>query len=187
MASRSLLKPRRWWASFSGINTPGNSNATSLKRAAVMVLLRHGDRFLLLQRANEPNRGLFVPVGGKVDPHEDPRSTAVRETKEETGIDLDAARIRYAGSLVETSPVAYNWWLAVYLADIDLVDPPPACNEGNLEWVHVEDLHRIAKPPSNEAIYDYVLRGQPFAFNAVYDASLTLVSMDDEISGEAVL
>ena len=38
-----------------------------LKRATVMVVLRSGDQFMLLKRAKEPNKGLYVPVGGKIE------------------------------------------------------------------------------------------------------------------------
>ena len=55
-----------------------------LKRSAAMVVLRNEDRFLLLKRNKEPNAGRYVPVGGKLDPFEDPFTAAQRETLEET-------------------------------------------------------------------------------------------------------
>ena len=83
-----------------------------LKRAAAMIILRADDQFLLLKRAKEPNRGMYVPVGGKLEPYEDPYTAALRECEEETGIKLD--KLKYAGSLVESSPLKYNWWCSVY-------------------------------------------------------------------------
>ncbi len=156
-----------------------SSFPAGLKRTAAMVVLRHQDQFLLLKRAKAPNRGRYVPVGGKVDPHEDPRTTAIRETWEETGIKL--TELRYGGSLVESSPVDYNWWCAIYVADIEYIDPPP-CDEGILEWVSFERLPTLPTPPTDAAIYDFLRRGQPFAFNARYNADLELVWMMEEIS-----
>ena len=43
-----------------------------LKRAATMVVLRHQDQFLLLKRAKPPFIGHYLPVWGKLEPHEDP-------------------------------------------------------------------------------------------------------------------
>jgi 8-oxo-dGTP diphosphatase len=52
-----------------------------LKRVAVICILRNQTNFLLLKRFNEPLKGLYVPVGGKVDPYENPYETALREVK----------------------------------------------------------------------------------------------------------
>jgi len=43
-----------------------------LKKVAAMCILRSGDQYMLLERYNEPNKGMYVPVGGKVEPYESP-------------------------------------------------------------------------------------------------------------------
>ena len=35
-----------------------------------MCILQQGDQFLLLKRGKEPNKGMYVPVGGKLEPFE---------------------------------------------------------------------------------------------------------------------
>ena len=77
------------------------------KRPAVLCILQADDKFLLLLRNRQPNRGLYTPVGGKINPFESPVQAAIRETHEETGISLKNPQ--YRGTLVETSPVEYNW------------------------------------------------------------------------------
>ena len=149
-----------------------------------MVVLRHDQRFLLLKRAKPPYQGHYLPVGGKVDPFEDPYSAAVRELFEETGFQV--AQLRYAGSLIETSPTAYNWQSNIYVADIEPVDPP-ACPEGILEWVTFQQIPFIPTPPTDWHIYQYLMREQPFAFNAVYDEAMTLLRMVEEIEGKVVV
>jgi len=152
-----------------------------LKRAAVMVVLRSGNQFMLLKRANEPNKGLYVPVGGKVDPFEDPLQTAIRETKEETGITIRAPR--YAGSLVETAPVKYNWWCSIYVADIPWQEAPP-CDEGELAWIPFDELETLATPPTDWAIYQYMAQEKPFAMRAIFDADLNMLELVEEIEGK---
>lgn len=149
-----------------------------------MVVLRHQASFLLLERANEPHKGKIVPVGGKLDPFEDPYTAAIRETWEETGIRLE--QLQYAGVLIESSPTAYNWQCNIYVADIPFQAPPP-CDEGLLKWIKYEEIPTILTPPTDWHIYQYLMRGQIFAFNAIYDDSLTLVRMVDEIKGEIVV
>lgn len=164
---------------MSSINFP-----KGLKRSAAMVVLRHGDKFLLLKRIKPPYVGHFLPVGGKLDPHEDPYSAAMRELREETGIIVE--KLRYGGSLIETSPLDYNWQSSIYLADIEWMAPPP-CPEGELEWISFDQLREIPTPPTDWHVYQYLVSNRPFAFNAVYNDAMELLSMVEEIEGIAVL
>lgn len=151
-----------------------------LKRAAVMIVLRCGDKLLLLKRNKAPNAGMYVPVGGKVEPYEDTYETALREVKEETGIQLES--VKYCGSLVETSPVKYNWWCSIYLADIPY-QPAPPCDEGVLEWIPYTNLETLHTPPTDWHIYQYITRQQPFAMRAIFDAELRMLELWEEIQG----
>lgn len=155
-----------------------------MKKLATMVILRADDQYLLLKRAKAPNIGKYVPVGGKLEAHERPVEAAVRETREETGIDI--AYPVLCGVLSETSPADYNWLCYIYLADIPWQEAPE-CNEGVLEWVPADRLHEIPTPPTDLAIYDYVCRGEKFVIDAVYDADLRLTHLIEELSGKNLL
>ncbi|MEL7251758.1 MAG: NUDIX domain-containing protein [Bacteroidota bacterium] len=148
-----------------------------LKRAAVMVVLRHQEQFLLLKRAKPPNQGLYVPVGGKIEPYEDPYATGLREVQEETGIVI--SEMRYMGSLIETAPVEYNWWCSIYLADIPW-QPAPPCDEGLLEWIAFEDLAELPTPATDWHIYQYMAREQAFAMRATFNKELEMTLMMEE-------
>jgi 8-oxo-dGTP diphosphatase len=152
-----------------------------LKRTAAMVVLRHGDSFLLLKRAKSPNKGKYVPVGGKLEPFENPLNAALRETYEETGLRLNT--VKYCGVLVETSPTDYNWQCNIYVAEIDFIPPPP-CDEGTLEWIDFDRVPNVPTPPTDLHIYHYIMAGKPFAFDAVYDENLKLLEMREEIEGK---
>jgi 8-oxo-dGTP diphosphatase len=154
-----------------------------LKKVASMVILKNQNRYLLLKRANEPNKGKYLPVGGKLDPFETPFDCAVRETYEETGINIE--NLIFCGMLTESSPIAYNWIAYIYLAEIDDIPPPP-CEEGELEWVDSELLASIDTPPTDLFIYQYVNKNIKFIFSAVYDKEMNLIEMHEELSGEQV-
>lgn len=117
-----------------------------LKRTAVLCVLKQGHQFLLLKRLKEPNKDTYTPVGGKLDPYENPYDAAIRETREETGIVVPV--MKYGGVLVESSPTAYNWVSFVYVAEIDFV-PPPICNEGTLEWINFDDVLNVPTPKTD--------------------------------------
>jgi 8-oxo-dGTP diphosphatase len=69
---------------------------------AVSVVLRREGRFLLVERANEPGRGMFAYPGGRVEAGEQLSNAAGRELLEETGLiaaDLhEIARFDLAGA-----------------------------------------------------------------------------------------
>ena len=50
-------------------------------------------RLLLIRRGREPGRGLWSLPGGRCEPGEDAAAAAVRETYEETGLEVAAGRL----------------------------------------------------------------------------------------------
>lgn len=154
-----------------------------LKRTATLCVLKNGKNFMLLKRLKDPNKGMFTPVGGKLDPHEDPLKAAIRETWEETGVRVD--HMKFSGLLTESSPVEYNWTNYVYLAEIDFIIPPP-CNEGELKWISFDEVLNMPTPKTDWFIYKYILDGKPFAFNAAFNEKIELLSMVEEIEDLSV-
>lgn len=154
-----------------------------LKRAAVFCILRSGDHYLLLRRSSEPNRGKFVPPGGKIDPFETPADAVVREIYEETGLRIPDPK--FCGMLTETSPGDYNWVSFIYAAEVHMAEPPP-CDEGEFHWIHKGELEDLETPPTDWFIYQYVAACKPFVFSAEYDDNLTMWRMADELEGITV-
>ncbi len=62
-------------------------------KVAAVVFLRDGDRVLLVKRAMNPERGKWALPAGYVDAGEDPRAAAIRETVEETGLEITIHRL----------------------------------------------------------------------------------------------
>lgn len=157
---------------------------TGLKKTAVLCVLKNGHQFLLLKRLKDPNKNNYTPVGGKLDPHESPAEAAIRETWEETGIQVPA--MKYCGVLVETSSADYNWVSFVYVAEVNFIEPA-ACNEGTLEWVHFDKVLSLPTPTTDWFIYKYILDEQPFSIMANYNEQLQLLSMTEEVTGKDLL
>ena len=78
--------------------------------AAAAVLLTTGTgadlRVLLVRRALEPGRGRLGIPGGFVDAGESAQEAACREAREELGLDLDPAALRFLTSAPNTYPFA---------------------------------------------------------------------------------
>ncbi|MEZ5211798.1 MULTISPECIES: NUDIX hydrolase [unclassified Gordonia (in: high G+C Gram-positive bacteria)] len=56
--------------------------------AASAVLVDDDGRVLLVKRGHEPEKGHWSVPGGRVEPGETPAQAAVREVREETGLDV---------------------------------------------------------------------------------------------------
>ncbi len=154
------------------------------KRVAAFCFLKNKQQYLLLKRTKMPYQGVFAPVGGSVEPFETPEQAAIRETYEESGIQLKS--VEFCGILSETSPLDYNWVSFIYTAEIDHIEPSP-CDEGILMWVNKTDAPTLEIPPTDPAIYRYISEEIPFILNAVYDQNMKLISMDEIMSGVKIV
>ena len=148
-------------------------------KIAVVVILESSGYWLMLKRNYPPNQGLYTPVGGKIEDGESPRAAAIREVKEEAGLELK--NIRYCGLLVDSSPTDYNWVCFVYRASVSNF-APPSCNEGTLTWVPIESLATLPTPVTDPYLYPYVLSSQTFFLNALYSNEGDLIKLTEEIS-----
>lgn len=54
-----------------------------------VILIPHGDGLVFVLRKHEPGKGKYALPAGFVDPGESPEEAAVREAKEETGLDVE--------------------------------------------------------------------------------------------------
>ena len=68
--------------------------AAGLYVAAVVVFAFRGERLLALRRSdrNEAAPGAWEAISGRIDPGEQPADTAMRETREETGLEIRLVR-----------------------------------------------------------------------------------------------
>jgi len=59
----------------------------------VGILIKNGEEYLLIRRAAEPDRGLWTIPGGLVEVGERVREAAVREAREETGLEVEVREV----------------------------------------------------------------------------------------------
>jgi 8-oxo-dGTP diphosphatase len=78
----------------------------------VMVFIIRDGKYLFLKRKSKHGFGTWALPGGKIDYGEDPIQTAVRETKEETGLDVtDLKILTFTNDIFESGYQYMTVWL----------------------------------------------------------------------------
>jgi 8-oxo-dGTP diphosphatase len=99
-------------------------------------------RLLLVQRANEPGRGLWSVPGGRVEPGESPQEAVVREVEEETGLPVVVTCL--AGVVERPAPGGGTYVIEDYVARVAPGADPASLRAGDdalaAAWVAVEEL-----------------------------------------------
>ena len=149
--------------------------------ATLCYAVRDG-QVLLLHRNKEPNLGLWVAPGGKLELVESPQECALRELEEETGLRGRDPHLR--GIITEISPRAdYQWLIYIFVvhqiegvaADCERID----CPEGKLAWIPISQVTQLPIPAADAIFFPQVIGNGPlFRAKFVYDKELGIVSWD---------
>src|SRR4051812_20508320 len=107
------------------------------KVATLLYCFNERDEVLLIERAQEPNRGLWSPCGGKLhtEEGESPHACASREAWEELGLSLPASALHLAGIVSEHGYQGQTHWL-MFLFEITkkIAILPPIHREGRFQF-----------------------------------------------------
>jgi len=141
-----------------------------------VCLIQNRDQVLLLDRQHDHFSG-FIPPGGKVEFPESFTEAAIREVKEETG--LDVTNLIYKGIYEYVNPVKRDRFIIFNYTTTDfsgelLADSP----EGKPIWVNKQDLESL--PMQNS-----IRRRFPFFFE---EGTFEIyVQWDDENNSEGMV
>jgi 8-oxo-dGTP diphosphatase len=105
--------------------------AWSCKIATLLYCFNEAGEILLVERAQEPNRGRWSPCGGKLkmDLGESPYACAGREAQEEIGPRLAPSDLHLAGLISEHGYPGQTHWL-MFLFEVNVKSLPPPPTEG---------------------------------------------------------
>ena len=150
------------------------------RKLATLVYAIRDDEVLLHQRVRPPNLGLWTAPGGKMEPSESPTECAVREMREETGLELEDPVLR--GIVVEVSPRPdYQWISFIYAATKFTGEVMAERGAGELRWVRIPEVFDLPIPPTDAIFFARVVRltDPPFLLKFTYDADLRITRMDE--------
>ncbi len=130
----------------------GYSNALPYKISTLLYCFNEQDQVLLMERAQEPNLGLWSPCGGKLNMStgESPYACACREAKEELGLGLETRDLHLAGIISEHGYAGQAHWL-MFLFEVKrkLTSLPPSYREGRFQFFARQELERLKLPQTD--------------------------------------
>ena len=103
----------------------------------VGVVLHQGDTILLVQRGNEPGKGLWAVPGGKVRSGESLREAAFREIAEETSLEIKVGKVVWVGEHIDDTRhiVLIDFEGTVIGGELSASD-----DAADVAWVALDDL-----------------------------------------------
>lgn len=120
--------------------------------ATLLYAFNERDEVLLLERAQEPNRGLWSPCGGKLrtETGESPYACACREAAEELGLALAPNDLHLTGLASEHGYQGQAHWL-MFLFEIKqpLKSLPPPHREGRFCFFSRAKLDSLSIPQTD--------------------------------------
>ena len=117
----------------------------------VGVLIRDGERYLLVRRAAEPDAGLWSIPGGLVELGERVKEAAVREALEETGLEVEIADLLGVVDKIdrdEEGRVKFHFVIIDYLAEVKGGNLKASSDALEARWVKPEEFPRFRMSPT---------------------------------------
>ena len=148
--------------------------------ATMVYCIKDGDVLLML-RNKEPNLGLWVGPGGKLEPGESPYDCAKRELYEETGLEVNDLYFR--GLITEISPRPdWQWLMFLYVATEFSGTIVEDKREGRLSWCSLSEVMQLPIPEADSVFFENVTNiNMPFyQAKFVYDSDLSLVKVTEQ-------
>jgi 8-oxo-dGTP diphosphatase len=133
--------------------------ALPYKIATLLYCFNERDEVLLLERAQEPNRGCWSPCGGKLHTAdgESPYACACREAREEIGLELRPTDLHLTGVVSEHGYQGQAHWL-MFLFEVKRRSKALPANhrEGNFQFFAPAALDKLKLPETDrESIWPW--------------------------------
>lgn len=125
-----------------------------------MCLIKDNDKVLLLNRQHDSYKGYVAP-GGHIDFPESPVEGAIREVKEETG--LNVRNLKYKGLVEFVEETSKERYMVFHYVTEDFDgELIKESKEGNPCWVKIHELDNYPMPVSFKKRLPHLLDENPF-------------------------
>ena len=132
-----------------------------IDRYSTCCYLKKDEQYLLLYRnkkKDDYNKGKWIGVGGGLEKDETPNQCAIREIKEETGLNVHS--LNCAG---EVDFIYDGYFEKMYIYEITNFDGTIVdCNEGELRWIPIKDIYNYPMWEGDKAFLPLLINHEPY-------------------------
>jgi len=132
--------------------SPVTTQPLAYKLAVLVFIENEKGEQLLLLRAKPPNHGVWSPIGGKLETSlgESPFECAVRETKEETGLEIQTSDLHLFSMIAEKAYEGEKHWLMfLFRCKKPIAQLPHAISEGTFGFFSRDQIQSLAIPETD--------------------------------------
>jgi ribonuclease HI len=124
----------------------------------VRVIIKLGDEVLLVRRSNSDSRaGFYELPGGAVDPGENLEAAAMREVKEETGLNLNGLKFKETNSYVHDGVQKLS---GIFEAESTTDQVQLSWEHDDYKWVKADNFNNVElEPHYHEYLQNYFATG----------------------------
>ena len=139
-----------------------------------LSFLLHQEKVLLIRIAEDrgPWSDLLNGVGGHIERGEDPRSAALREIKEETGLILSPSSLYLCGVVTVDVGTSPGVGLYIFVGETEASETHSSC-EGTPEWIDLDNFEKQALVKDLPALLPRAIKSyhnkQPFCAVTTFD------------------
>lgn len=132
-----------------------------------VCLIQDGEHVLLLDRQHDPFKG-FIPPGGKVEFPESFTDAAIREVREETG--LEVKNLIYKGIYEYVNPTKKDRYIIFnYITKDFSGQVKTESTEGEPVWVHLNEIEQFPMQESIRRRFPLFFEEGTFEIHVVWD------------------
>ncbi|MCC6013412.1 MAG: NUDIX hydrolase [Candidatus Verstraetearchaeota archaeon] len=117
----------------------------------VGVLIIENGKILLVKRGNEPNKGLWSIPGGLIKLGEFPEEAAIRELKEETGLNAIIEKLLGVFNIIikdNDGRIKYHYIIIDYIGKLIGGELKPGDDVLDAKWFDISELKNIQISPT---------------------------------------
>jgi len=131
-------------------------------RETSLCYIEHNGKVLLLHRnkkANDPNEGKWIGIGGKFEEGESPEECMKREVLEETG--LTAGKYQYRGIVTFVSDIDGTEYMHLFTVQ-KFAGEVRECAEGELAWIDWSKFVELPQWEGDKIFISLIMKTCPF-------------------------